>query len=57
MCYCILNYDDNLIFVMCYIKISCIFVFFANVESVISWYFLSQFFEEVKELHKVKFPI
>ena len=27
MCYCILNYDDNLILVMLYIKMSCIIVF------------------------------
>ena len=32
-------------------------VFLTNSESVISWYFLPQFFEAVKELHKVLFPI
>ena len=36
--YCILNYDDNLIFVVFYIKMWCIIVFLANFESVISWY-------------------
>ena len=57
MCYCILNYGNNLIFDIYYINLSCIIVFFTNLESVISWYFLSDFFEAVKELHKVWFPI
>ena len=57
MYYCILNYDDNLIFVMFYIIISCIIVFLINFESVFSWCFLSQFFEAVKELHKFRFSI
>ena len=57
MCYCILNYDDNLIFVVLYIKISCIIVFIKNYGSMISWYSLSQFFEAVKELHEVQFSI
>ena len=57
MCYFILNYDDNLIFVVFYIKISCIIIFPTNFKSVISWYFSSQFFKAVQELYKVQFPI
>ena len=53
MCYCLLNYDDNIILDMFYIKMSCIIVFLTNTKSVISWDFLSQFFEAVKELHKL----
>ena len=52
MCYCTLNYDDNLIIIMIYIKMSCIIVYIANFDSVVSWYFLSQIFEAVKELNK-----
>ena len=57
MFYCILNYNDSFIFVMFHIKMSCIIIFLTNIESVISWYFLSQFFEAVKEFHKVRFSI
>ena len=57
MCYCTLTYDDNLILVMLFIEISCIIVFFTNIESVIYWYFLSQFFKAVKESHKLQFSI
>ena len=57
MCYCIPNYDDNLIFVIFYIKISFIIFFLKNPESVIAWYFLSQFFESANELYKTRFPI
>ena len=49
MCYCILNYDDNLTDFMFYIKISCIIVFLKNPESVIYWYFMSHCFKAVKE--------
>ena len=34
---------------------SCIIVFLTNPESTIYWDFLSQFFEAVKELHKLYF--
>ena len=44
MYYCILNSDDNIIFVTFSIKMSCIIVFLTNSESVISWYFMSQLF-------------
>ena len=57
MCYFPLTYDENLIFDMFYIKMSCIIVFLTNVESVISWDFLSQVFEAVKGLHKLQFSI
>ena len=53
MCYFPLTYDDNLILDTFYIKISCVIVFLTNTESVIYWYCLSQFFEAVKELHKL----
>ena len=39
-----------------YIKLSCIFVFLVNIESMISWIFSVKFFEAVKELHKIRFP-
>ena len=45
---CILNYDDNLFFVIFYIKMSCIIVFPKNIESVISCYFMSQFWRQSK---------
>ena len=57
MFYFILNYNDNIIFFMFYIKFFCIVFFLTNVESVISSYFLSQFFEALKELHKLQFLI
>ena len=57
ICHFIFNYDDNLIFVMFYIKISGIIIFFTNFESVISWYYLPQVFEAVKKLHKLQFTI
>ena len=49
MCYCPLTYDDNIILVMFYIKISCITVHLTNLESVISWDFVSQFIKPIKE--------
>ena len=48
MCYCPLNYDDNLILVMFYIEILCIIIFLTAFESWISWDFMSQFFEAGK---------
>ena len=57
MCLCALKYDHILIFFITYIKMSCIIVFLTNFESVISWYFLSQFYKSVKDLHKVQFII
>ena len=57
MCYYILNYDDNIMFLMYHIKMSCINMFSTNFELVIYWYFLSQFLKAVKLLHKVRFPI
>ena len=55
--HCILKYDDILIFGMFHIKMSCIFVFIANTESVISLYFLSQIFKAVKEFPKLCFLV
>ena len=49
MCYCILNYDDNIIFDMFYINMSFVIVFLKYFESVISCDFMSQLFETVKE--------
>ena len=54
MCYSLLKYDDNLILVLFSIKMSFIIVFFNISESVMSCYFMSQFFEAVKELNKVR---
>ena len=54
ICYCPFTYDDNLNLVMFYIKSSCIIFFLNNFESEISWYFLSQSFESVKEWHKLR---
>ena len=42
---------------MFYIKISYIIVLLTNFDSVISWYFLSKYFEAFKELHQYWFPI
>ena len=42
---------------MFYIKMSYFIIFLTNFELVISWYFMSQLFETVKELHKVLFSI
>ena len=42
---------------MFYNEMSCIIIFLTNSESVVSWYFPSPFFEAVKELHEVIFPI
>ena len=53
MCYCPLNYDYDLSFVMLYIKTLCIIISLTNFQSVISWYFLLQIFKGVKELHKL----
>ena len=55
MCYCSLTYDDNLIFVMFYIKMACI-IFSCQLLISDLLLLLSQFFEAVKELHKVQFP-
>ena len=46
MCHCPLTYYDNIIFVMFYIKMSRVIVFLSNLESVIYWYFLSQFLKQ-----------
>ena len=54
--HCILNYNDILVFVMFQIKMSSI-IFLTNFESVLSWYFMSPFFEAVKEFCKFRFQI
>ena len=51
------KYDGNIIFVRFYMKMSPIIIFLSNFKSVISWYFLSHFFEAVKESHIVQFTI
>ena len=48
MCYFSLTYDEYFILNVFYIKLSWNYVFLANFESVILWYFLTLFFEEVK---------
>ena len=55
MCYCLLNYNGSLLFVVFYIKLSRNFIFPTKSESVISLYFLTQFFEAVKEFHNLQF--
>ena len=40
MCYCSFGYDENHIFDMFYIKMSCIIIYLTNFESVIYWGFL-----------------
>ena len=57
MYYFPLTYDDQIILVMFFIEISFIIFFLTNFESVISWYFLSQFFKGFKEFHKLRFSI
>ena len=52
MCYFSLTYDDIVLFVIFYIKLSWNFVFPTNIKSMLSWYFLTQFLEAVKEFHK-----
>ena len=46
MLYYPLTYDDIIILVTFFIKISCIFVFLTNIESVIYCYFMSQFLKQ-----------
>ena len=55
MCYFTLNHNDSLILDMFYIKLSWNFVFLKNIESVISWYYMPQFFEAVKEFYNLRF--
>ena len=50
-----MNYDDNLIFVMFYIKVSCITQFLTNLNSVISFFSLSQFFKQSTNYKKFDF--
>ena len=56
-CYFIFKYDYNHILdlYVCYLLF--IIIYFANVESVISYHFNHNCFESVKELHKFPFPI
>ena len=53
VCYFPLTYNDYLIVDMFYIKTSCSFVFITNIESMISWYFMSQFLNQSK--NSIKF--
>ena len=55
MCYYILNYDDNLIIIMIYVKMSFIIVYLTHLESVISWYFLSQYLKQLNNFIKFNF--
>ena len=43
-CYCTLTYDDYIIFIMFYIKLSQNFDFLTNIESVLLGYFRTQSF-------------
>ena len=56
MYHCIFNYNDILVFFIFQIEISSI-VFLRNFESMISLYFLSQYFYAFKEFHKIHFLI
>ena len=53
MYHCPFKYDDNHIFVMFNIKMSCIIVFLTITKSVMYWYFLSQLFQSGQKLNKV----
>ena len=55
MSYCSLTHDDYLILDMLYIKLSWNVFLLTNIESVLLWYFLSQFSEAIKEFHKLRF--
>ena len=55
MCYFPLTYNDSLIFVTFCIKMSWRFVFFTNIESVISWYFLTQFLKQSPNFKQIRF--
>ena len=56
MYHCIFNYNDILIFAIFQIKISPI-ILLKNIKYLLSLYFLSLFFEAVKEFHKYSFLI
>ena len=55
MYYCSITYDDSLVFIMFHIKLSQNLVFLTYIESMLSWYFITQFLEVVKEFHKFQF--
>ena len=56
ICYSLLKYDDNIFLVMLFIEMSWL-ILFTTIKWLFSWYFLSQFFKAVKELHKLWFFI
>ena len=53
--YCILNYDDNLILVMFILKFHVLLFFSQILNQYFLGIFISQFFEAVRELHKLIF--
>ena len=55
--YCILTYDDSVIFIMLYFKLSRNFSFLTNIESVHLWYFQTQLFAADKVIHHLRFLI
>ena len=46
-----------ILFYLCSLLKFHVLFFFTTTESLFSWYFLSQFFEAVKELHKLQFSV
>ena len=51
--YCTLTYNNYVIFIMLYFKLSSNFYFLVNIEYVPFWYFWTQFLSADKEIHNI----